>query len=254
MKNIHVLPTDKPSKLIYNDANDLCYQSKKSAKNDRKWMYRKKFHIYITSNEEIKEGDWFLPLSGVGWKLSIPVKADANGGYHNEHCKKIILTTDQDLIDDGVQVIDDEFLEWFVKNPSCESVEINSEKIHIGWEPDYSFEDKGIEGSKKSYQTFYKIIIPKEEPKQETLEKAAEKYAESNQYDLEYYDEGGYQGIEVKSFAEKLVDFTTKWQAERMYSEEDMAQSFMACWIENVPYGIECKVSFNEWFKQFKKK
>jgi hypothetical protein len=33
-----------------------------------------------------------------------------------------------------------------------------------------------------------------------------------------------------------------------------MAQSFMACWIENVPYGIECKVSFNEWFEQFKKK
>ena len=56
--------------------------------------------------------------------------------------------------------------------------------------------------------------------KQETLEEAAEKYAESNQYGLEYYDEGGYQGIEVKSFAEKLVNFTTKWQAERMYSEE----------------------------------
>jgi hypothetical protein len=36
---------------------------------------------------------------------------------------KIILTTDQDLIKDGVQAIDDEFLEWFVKNPSCEEVE-----------------------------------------------------------------------------------------------------------------------------------
>ena len=40
-----------------------------------------------------------------------------------EECKKIILTTDKELIKDGVQAIDDDFLEWFVKNPSCEEVE-----------------------------------------------------------------------------------------------------------------------------------
>jgi hypothetical protein len=39
---------------------------------------------------------------------------------------KIILTTDQDLIKDGVQAIDDEFLEWFVNNTSCEEVEIKT--------------------------------------------------------------------------------------------------------------------------------
>lgn len=52
-KNIFILPTDKPSRLIYNDANQLCYQSNKSFKNDRK--NRKKFNIYITNDEEIKE-------------------------------------------------------------------------------------------------------------------------------------------------------------------------------------------------------
>jgi len=45
-----------------------------------------------------------------------------------------------------------------------------------------------------------------------------------------------------------------KWQQERMYSEEDMAEAFIACWKANVPDGIECKVSFNKWFEQFKKK
>jgi len=45
-----------------------------------------------------------------------------------------------------------------------------------------------------------------------------------------------------------------KWQAERMYSEEDMAEAFIAYWKANVPDGIECKVSFNEWFEQFKNK
>jgi hypothetical protein len=48
--------------------------------------------------------------------------------------------------------------------------------------------------------------------------------------------------------------FEAKKEQERSYSEEDMAQSFMACWIKNVPCGIECKVSFKEWFEQFKKK
>lgn len=41
-------------------------------------------------------------------------------------------------------------------------------------------------------------------------------------------------------------------EAARLYSEEDMAESFMACWKANVPEGFECKLSFNEWFKQFK--
>ena len=41
---------------------------------------------------------------------------------------------------------------------------------------------------------------------------------------------------------------------ERSYSKEDMAESFMACWTENVPEGFECKLSFNEWIEKFKKK
>lgn len=42
----------------------------------------------------------------------------------NRHCKKIILTTDQELIKDGVQVVDDDFLMWFMKNTSFEEVEV----------------------------------------------------------------------------------------------------------------------------------
>ena len=101
-------------------------------------------HLYITSDEEIKEGDWFIhpdsscfdkeckEVSIGGYEILQVIKVDENFIYHsammaihkNLNIKKIILTTDQDLITDGVQAIDDEFLEWFVKNPSCESVEI----------------------------------------------------------------------------------------------------------------------------------
>ena len=40
--------------------------------------------------------------------------------------KEILLSTDTELQKNGIQAIDDEFLEWFVKNPSCEWVEVES--------------------------------------------------------------------------------------------------------------------------------
>ncbi len=76
----------------------------------------------------------------------------------------------------------------------------------------------------------------------ETLEEAAEKYANELPEPYNY----GINSDKKKGFIEGA-----KWQQERMYSEEDMAESFMACWKANVPEGFECKLSFKEWFKQF---
>jgi hypothetical protein len=70
-------------------------------------------HIYITNDEEIKEVDWVYSIWDKKIKRAIKYIKDAL------FLKKIILTTDQDLIKDGVQAIDDDFIEWFVKNPSC---------------------------------------------------------------------------------------------------------------------------------------
>ena len=106
MKNIHILSTDKPSRLCINGKN--CQ------------------HIYITSDEKIKEGDWYyLPKENKVAKCPKTIKLS---GVTPEWTQKIILTTDQDLIKDSVQAIDDEFLEWFVKNPSCERVEVSLEE------------------------------------------------------------------------------------------------------------------------------
>jgi hypothetical protein len=120
MKNIHILPTDKPSRFIHNNSNQLCYQSNKSFKNDRK--NRKKFNIYITSDEEIKEKDWCYYENG---DLKGIHKVVNGQKPKTMILRKIILTTDHNLIKDGIQPIDDEFLEWFVKNPSCEEVEVD---------------------------------------------------------------------------------------------------------------------------------
>jgi hypothetical protein len=124
-------------------------------------------HIYITSNEEIKEGvnQWYLDKY-----LNKPY--NSAGAQYSPKQDVIILTTDQDLIKDGVQAIDDNFLEWFVQNPSCEEVEI--ERGYLG-----------IAGFCKSNEiisedkVYYKIIIPQEEPKQEALEKAISKLSKS---------------------------------------------------------------------------
>jgi hypothetical protein len=57
-----------------------------------------------------------------------------------------------------------------------------------------------------------------------------------------------------QSVQQALLQVWNECQQERSYSEEDMAESFMACWKANVSDGIECKLSFKEWLEQFKKK
>jgi hypothetical protein len=105
-------------------------------------------YLYITSDEEIKD---VRPHKGK-WQLEKGQILNKFPNYLTDlsECKLVIMTTDPDLIAEGVQAIDNEFLEWFVKNPSCERVEVR--KYHQ--RGDVSFKDR------------YKIIIPQEEPKQ----------------------------------------------------------------------------------------
>ena len=164
-------------------------------------------HIYITSDEEIKEEDWFYLDDAKIIAKYINVKPV-------KEAKKIILTTDQDLIKDGVQAIDDEFLEWFVKNPSCEWVWIK-EKQHF--EAYVSKRKNPLNGVYYSY----KIIIPKkltdleiaiklegiqrEEPKQQSavewLEFRYKNNINLNQYDFEQAKEMEKEQLENAWYA-----------------------------------------------------
>ena len=193
MKNIHVLPTGKPSNLCINGKN---FQN-----------------IYITSDEGIKEGDWVITNNGLLAKVVTELT------WHFINSKKIILTTDQDLIKDGVQSINDEFLEWFIKNPSCEYVPIIPPLFGHGY-------------------IIWFDNLPKKEPKQETLEEAAEIILLGEDLDLSDYD---------KRYILKAMVNIAKWQAERMYSEEDMTNYALYILHNNV-------ITPKEWFEQFKKK
>jgi hypothetical protein len=224
MKNVHILPTDKPSRLhLIEDVLTFTNKYKTS-------VCDSEVNIYITSDEEIKEGDWCFDINGKIFK-------------HENHFpisigqRKIILTTDPDLIADGVQSINDKFLEWFIANPSYEEVEVEKLKCTGQcWkfiESDYK--KTCLSGCELKE---YKIIIPQEEPKQETLEEFIKSQP--------YY---GYCTTEYK----EGIEVGAKWQSERMYSEEDLHNAFYNGWLyrgENYSFPKAKK----EWFKQFKKK
>ena len=249
MKKIHVLPTDKPSRLYYWKGNDT-YNSQFRLRQiagfcDFNQNNTVNQNIYITNSEEIKEGDWFISLNDDESFMDVIKNTEENfSDFADEEwtydCKKIILTTDQDLIKDGVQAIDNDFLEWFVKNPSCESVEIERDSREVG----------GHNGGVAIEYGLYEIIIPKEEPKQETLEEAAEEYV---------IDESFLSGY--KEECERAFINGAKWMQERMYSEEDMIE--FGEWCENLQKDnkdirrnnpdITRKELLELWKKEFKK-
>jgi len=248
MKNIHILPTDKPSRLVLDDTTQQLILINKG---EALWGNR---NIYITNDSEIKEGDWFYLYDADIIAKYVNVKPVKEG-------KKIILTTDQDLIKDGVQAIDDEFLEWFVKNPSCEEVGIQKQYQYHSSKEFYIDADY-VDCTKEQYESIkkeiptcplrilYKIIIPKEEPKQETLEEAAEREYAAEGEDSIYCDLGLIQ--------QDAFIVGAKWQAERMYSEADKIMKFLDTEVElklSDKKTIErIKWYFETYFEQFKKK
>jgi len=148
MKNIHILPTDKPSKLLKQDNGKYILSKTSVFPHISKHLSNINQTIYITSDEEIKDGDWCYQTELPN--LLEKCKNKEENWITNRGFKKIILTTDKDLIADGVQSIPDEFLEWFVKNPSCEFIRVGLEIWNDG-----------------NHNPI--IIIPKEEAKQEKL-------------------------------------------------------------------------------------
>ena len=201
MKNIHVIPTDKPSRFF--NTNEGEYHFREHYVPDT-IQTCKNHNIYITSDEEIKEGDWVITSTNdiLEWaKVFQPIG------------KKIILTTDQYLIKNSLQAIDDEFLEWFVDNPSCETVEVST--YHV----------KGDISGKLHYKT----IISQEQTTEEVpneLEPVLAKISHQNDlgnshwYEVVYYVDGkwfSYSGSKTFEDGERVVEWV--YCSERFKSE-----------------------------------
>ena len=105
-RNIHVLPTDKPSRLAKSTKSGLNAAKKGKGLYESGRFGITTFNIYITSDELIKEGDWFISL----YSNSIQRELKLDWTLNKDAYKKIILTTDQDLIVDGVEKISEDTL------------------------------------------------------------------------------------------------------------------------------------------------
>jgi hypothetical protein len=260
MRNIFLLPTDKPSSLVLETKNNNLFIT---TTKDFGTKIMKFQHIYITSDEEITGKIGFnIKENKIQFFNSHP-KYDESG-------KKIILTTDPQLIADGVQAIDDDFLEWFVKNPSCESVKV--ERLDTFKKTNEVYVDEIAGGNYYEIIKQYKIIIPKEEPKQkacdncnndvccctikkqETLKEAAERYEST----FEEFSQGT-----------ESIDFIAgaNLQAERMLTDGDLVKLLDFVSKEyNISNGVgwfhshesiedvSSKEVLDKWFEQFKKK
>jgi hypothetical protein len=182
-------------------------------------MQRKNFNIYITSDEEIKEGDWCYYENG---DLKGIHKVVNGQRPKTMILKKIILTTDnKDLIKDGVQAIDDTFLEWFVKNPSCEWVEVR--KIGEEW--------------------IYNADVPKE-PKQQTIEEANWKVLGTK---TDTFYNGAKWAAERMYSEEDMITFID-WSKS---TNQEKSEYELKCLLAGVV--IDSKTLFNMWAKQLKK-
>lgn len=288
-KNCWIIPTEQPSWLLFNQLHksfcikkeiDGMYINDGKVTNADFWGLEKAsnngfipHYIYITSSEDIKDGDWVFDNYA---KINLVQKVRRcdldSSHYKNGSWKKIILTTDPKLIADGVQKIDNEFLEWFVKNSSCDFVKVESYKIDKEWDekhtqfnPIYPMKNK------------YKIIISQEEPKQDSTEDWKEledaelceplkSWDELKQETLEYREKRAEELL--KAYKSIFVDCSenykakrgfiegANYQAERMYSEEDMIR-FMQYIISNpdlVSTSSVSETTAKYYIEQFKKK
>ena len=167
-KNIHILPTDKPSRVFITKDEGLGFDNQMLGNTELDCQNQ---NIYITSDEEIQEGDSVIEITtsprhpyigktfypkNDGTVTEEILKRDLLSVHYKGHyetlasnCKKIILTTDEDLIKDDVQAIDDEFLEWFVNNSSCEEVKVR-----------YSYPTIDDEGDGSISEGYWLLIFP----------------------------------------------------------------------------------------------
>jgi hypothetical protein len=257
MKNIHLVSTDKPSRFLYNSTlKSFCIKKEINGMfiNDGKvsgadfWGLEKAsnngfepHNIYITSDEEIKEGDWYLVVGGIGLATNNLYKSHGDTPK-NDWLKKIILTTDQDLIKDGVQAIDGEFLEWFVKNPSCEYVTVcdvvfgedrtwkkyiiipkEEQKQHL-IDIMRGDEELGLYEEPKQIKCYCGHTItcdcgPLEEPKQETLEEAAENFVNSTRlrnYKVLFIEGAKWQQEQILQFLYSEITERRPYSSSKM--------------------------------------
>lgn len=228
MQNLYLNPSDSPSTLYC--IAEISVRDEEILKLDYPidegdWDFTKEsnhnFHIYITvDNENIIHEDYVLDEKAkkiiqredgkfisdfYGIIIEEGDLYDVNSKY-----KKIIATTDPFLIDNGIQALPDDFIDWYYTNNECQSVEI---------EPYFD------EGNVKKY----KITLPEVD----SIKKDIGCYKYGHYYkgceDCREFYLGALDSIQCKSCAisnpnkQQQIEFEKEWErkSKMLYNENE---------------------------------
>jgi hypothetical protein len=122
MRNIFLIPTSMESRLWRDlDSNKLTFENL-SKPNSNECTKCSNEYVYITSDEKFVRDEYIT--DGLEVIKATPKLVDAQGLVNRREWKKIVMTNDLELTENGIQQIGDLFFRWFVLNPTCEEVEI----------------------------------------------------------------------------------------------------------------------------------
>ncbi|MEI7510383.1 MAG: hypothetical protein WCJ62_13075 [Flavobacterium sp.] len=241
MKNIHILPTDKPSRLLKSIEKGNLFLSNRVTCGS-KWINQ---NIYIINDEMINKDEWSIANNTVRKFKKF---------MRYTHCKKIILTTDQELIKDAVQAIDDEFLEWFVAKAKDSGKPIDIVEVKKDTYEEISEDDffKKV--------NYYAIIIPIEEPKQHLVDMKNHEDSlwEDEPKQLDIKELNRLDDIEIEELMyDSEVGYYTKEEPKQETLEEAaerLATASPKIFIEGAKWQMDKQdsftISFVEWLNE----
>lgn len=130
MQNIFITETDNPGFPIFSIDGVFGFIPKTEDHLNSGLKYH---NVYITSDEPIEDGDYGVETnllkSGYSpkqyiFKMDPEQRAamESLGGQKSCGVLKIVLSTDDELIQDGVQEAHQKFIDWIVKNPGAKTI------------------------------------------------------------------------------------------------------------------------------------
>ena len=149
---VHMLPTDKSYILSIN--GKIFSTGGVGREMGKKHGLKETIpqHLYITTDEEIKEDDWFINTGSSGHPTAKVYQANSENskafkefGPYPE-IRKIIATTDSKLITDGVAKSPQSFIEEYCKAGGIDEVLVE-------------YEEKFIQNSLKGYKRMMDEVI-----------------------------------------------------------------------------------------------
>lgn len=252
MKNLYILSTEKESRLFYHKTLKKTILTNKIIVRNIDNVFNQ--HVYITSDEEPKLDEWGVNIAN---NVLFKGAGFSSDKYSKENFKKIILTTDQYLIKDGVQTITDKVLEWFVKNQNCEIIDVESEIK--------CYDEHGLCISMATEvgdytKLMYYCIIPEEELQKNFYCGEEVDYGDKCDFQCEGCNDAtgvdyGFISKEKPKEELEILEVPISFhKQEKMYTEEDMFEYANYTW-EILRCHVSVKrLSPEEWFEQVKKK